>query len=91
MLIPVTLLVAGFFLVLARLPTPLLKRYGATFRARHGVGVQVGLVVLATITGSMLLATALQPGHLLMELVDGAVVAGLGLAALIDLYLFRRR
>jgi len=91
-LIGITLLllgVAGF--VLWRMPRALLRRYFATFRARHGLGVQLGLTVLVTATASMVLATALRPGHLLMEVVNAIVVGGLVAAGLFDLALFSRR
>lgn len=92
MLTSAAFLVAGFFAAIVwRLPRALLKRYCASFRARHGAGVQVGLVVLGTMTGSMLLAATLHPGQEAMELVTAAVVTGLALAALLDLYLFGSR
>lgn len=91
MLAAAPLLVAALFAALAsRLPRALLVRYYASFRDRHGVGVQIGLVVLGATITSMLVATLLRPGHALMELVDAAVVLGLAIAALADLYLFAR-
>jgi hypothetical protein len=85
------LLLAVAGLVLWHVPRDLRWRYCATFRARHGLAVQVGLAVLAAATFSTVLATALSPGHSLMELVDALVVGGLETAGLVDLVRFSRR
>jgi hypothetical protein len=73
-------------------PKPQRRAYRASFVARHGLGVQVGLTVLATLTLAMVFATLLDPGtHPLMEFVDSAVVL-LGLACgAADLHLFARK
>ena len=68
------------------------RAYRASFVARHGLGVQVGLTVLATLTLALVLATLLQPGlHPLMELVDAAVVVLGVVCGATDLYLFARK
>lgn len=92
MLVLAAFLVTGFFAaIIWRLPRAHIRRYCASFRVRHGAGVQVGLVVLATMTGAMLLASTLHPGHEPVEFVTAAVVIGLAVAALVDLYLFSSR
>ncbi len=97
--IPLRPMVAWFTLVallvsalaLVRIPRSLLRGYRQSFAERHGVGVQLGLTVLATVTLSMLWATLLRPGiSPVMEQVDAAVVALLLLAGGYDLYLFSR-
>jgi hypothetical protein len=77
--------------LLCRLPARLVRGYTATFPLRHGVGVQLGTTILATVVLAMLVTTLFDPGRRpVMELVDGAVVLlGLAVAAL-DLYLFER-
>ncbi|MCC7081443.1 MAG: hypothetical protein IT530_12290 [Burkholderiales bacterium] len=91
-MIAITLLFLGLGgFVLWRLPRTLLRRYCAAFRTRHGLGVQLGLTVLVTATLSMVLATALRPGHGLMEFVDALVVGGLVAAGLVDIARFSRR
>jgi len=84
-------LVALAMFALLRLPRPLVRVYLGSFAARHGVGVQIGLTVLASLTVSMLLAALLNPGKSpLTELVAAAVV-GCGLiAGSADFYLFLR-
>ncbi len=78
-------------IVLLRIPRPLLHGYRRSFAERHGVGVQLGLTVLATVTLSMIWATLLRPGvSPVMEQVDAAVVALLLLAGGYDLYAFSR-
>jgi len=74
----------------ARVPRPLITRYCNSFRARHGVGMQISLTVLGTVLFSAVLATALEPGHLAMELLNAAVVFGLAWAARNDLRRFSR-
>lgn len=78
--------------VVFRTPKPQWRAYRASFVARHGLGVQVGLTVLATLTLALVCATLLEPGaHPLMEVIDAAVVV-LGLACgAADFYLFARK
>lgn len=91
MLVFAILAALGLFVVAAiRLPRPLLRRYLAAFGARHGVGVQIGVTVLATLVGALLLACMLRPGHPRAELVDALAVGFLGLSAAIDVYVFSR-
>lgn len=75
-----------------RTPRPVLLSYWRSFAQRHGVGTQIGVTVLATITLSMVAATLLEPGaRPLMQAVDAAVVVCGVLAGTADLYLFSRR
>lgn len=75
-----------------RAPKALLRAYRASFVARHGVGVQIGVTVLATVTLAMLVATLREPStHPRMEIVDiGVVLLGI-VAGSVDLYLFGRK
>ena len=85
----VVLVLSG--IALLRIPRSLLRRYRLSFAARHGVGVQLGLTVLATVTVSTMWATLLRPGvSPIMEQVDAAVVALLVIAFGYDLYVFSR-
>lgn len=82
---------AASAMALLRIPRSLLGRYRRSFAERHGVGVQLGLTILATVTLSMLWATLLRPGiSPVMEQVDAAVVVLFLLAGGYDLYLFSR-
>src|SRR5574340_1213907 len=73
------------------LPRSFLRAYSSSFVSRHGVGVQLGLAVLAAMTLSMLIATLVLPERRpLMELVDIAVVAAMLAAGAADGYLFAR-
>jgi hypothetical protein len=76
---------------LVGVPRSMLLAYRTSFVARHGVSVQLGLAVLATVTLAMLLATlVLHERKPLMELVDAAVVALTLVAGAADLYFFSR-
>ena len=92
MLLPALSLLALFLAVnLYRTPSAVLRRYAASFRARHGAAAQIGLAVLATACLSGVVASVVHPGHRLAELVFGLVIAGLAAAGLLDLRRFRRR
>jgi hypothetical protein len=83
------LLLSG--VALWRLPRPLLHGYRRSFGARHGIGVQVGLTVLATATLSMLWATLLRPGFSpAVEQLNAAIVVLGVIAGSYDLYLFAK-
>jgi len=85
----VVLVLSG--VALSRIPRALLRRYRVSFAARHGVGVQLGLTVLATVTVSTMWATLLRPGiSPIMEQVDAAVVILMLMALVYDLYVFSR-
>ena len=92
MLLPALSLLALFLAVtLYRTPRAVLRRYAASFRARHGTAAQIGLAVLATSCLSGVVASVVHPGHRLAELVFGVVIAGAAAAGLLDLRRFRRQ
>lgn len=73
------------------LPRSFVRAYCASFIRRHGVSVQLGLVVLATVVCSMVFATLVLPQKRpVMELMDVAVVALALLSASVDFYVFSR-
>ena len=68
----------------------MLRRFAASFRARHGLNLPMSLAVLATACFSGVVASVVHPGHLLAEGVIGGVLTGLTLAGVLDLRRFRR-
>lgn len=90
-LVIVTLAMLGVFAALAlRIPRQLLRRYLAAFDSRHGVGVEVGLVVLMLISFALLAGGVLQTENAALEALNAVLVAGLGAGFSLDLYLFSR-
>lgn len=92
MLLPAVSLLAVFLAVhVYRTPRAVLRRYLASFRARHGVNLPISLAVLATACFSGVVASVVHPGHMLAEGVISGVLTGLTAAGVLDLRRFRRR
>lgn len=92
MLLPaLSLLLIVLFVHLYRTPRAVLRHYLASFRARHGASLPVGIAILATSCLAGVAASVVHPGHPLAEAVIGLVLTALALAGLADLRRFRRR
>lgn len=74
-----------------RTPKSQWRAYRTSFAARHGIGVQVGITVLCTLTLAMVLVTLRAPGaHPRMEHIDALVVLLGIVCAAADVRLFAR-
>ena len=74
-----------------RTPKSQWRAFRASFVARHGLGVQIGITVLATLTLAMVVVTLRAPGvHPGVEDIDALLVLLGIVCAAADLRLFAR-